>query len=76
MFDIAIFAFCWLAIGTLVYATVYAISGKKIDKENPEIILGAVFWPVLVFAPMAALLYALGSALREKVTARFENRRL
>jgi hypothetical protein len=76
MFDIAIFAFCWLAIGTLVYATTYAIFGKEIDKENPEVILGAVFWPVLIFAPMAALLYVLVSVLRKKVTARFENRRL
>jgi drug/metabolite transporter (DMT)-like permease len=76
MFDIAIFAICWLAIGTLVYATIYAISGKKIDKENPEVILGAVFWPVLIFAPLAALLYVLVSVLREKVIARFENRRL
>jgi hypothetical protein len=76
MFDIAIFAICWLAIGTLVYAATYAIFGKEIDKGNTEVILGAVFWPVLIFSPLAALLYVLISVLREKVTVRFENRRL
>lgn len=71
MFDIAIFVFCWLGIGTVVYAASYALCGKKIDKENPEVILGAVFWPVLLFSPLAAILYLLISS----IVSRFENRR-
>lgn len=75
MFDAAIFLFVWLGIGGVVYAVMHAVMDEKMDDDNLELILGAVFWPVVIFAPLAALLYVLISYIREKIMDRFEKKR-
>ena len=75
MFDAAIFLVVWLAIGVVVYAVMHAVMDEKMDDDNLELILGAVFWPVMLFSPLAALLYILISYIREKIMDRFEKKR-
>jgi len=75
MFDAAIFIVAWLAIGVIVYAVMHALLNDKMDDDNLELILGAVFWPVLVFSPIAAVLYVLICSAREKISDRLAKRR-